>query len=143
VIAPDTNLLLYAYNRNDPSHISARAYWQAALQASELVGIPVICVHGFIRISTSASFGTARLSMGAAIAIVNEWLSYGHVSVLYPGLDHWKILQRIAAQSRATSRVFTDATIAAIAVEHNATLHSHDTDFDHFPGLRWHNPLQP
>ncbi|MEN8114896.1 MAG: hypothetical protein ABFS21_10980 [Actinomycetota bacterium] len=35
----------------------------------------------------------------------------------------------------------SDAHVAALAVEHGATLHSADTDFARFPGLRWHNPL--
>ena len=35
----------------------------------------------------------------------------------------------------------TDAQLAALAAEHQATLHSCDADFSRFPGLRWHNPL--
>jgi len=35
----------------------------------------------------------------------------------------------------------TDAQLAALAVEHQAELHSCDTDFARFPGLRWVNPL--
>jgi toxin-antitoxin system PIN domain toxin len=143
VIAPDTNFLLYAYNRNDPVHFPAKAYWQAALQATEAIGIPVICVHGFIRIATSTSFGTARLDPDVAIGIVNGWMSHSQVSILHPGPDHWNILQKIAVQGAATSRIFTDASIAAIAIEHGAVIHTHDRDFARFPNLRWHNPLQP
>ncbi len=36
----------------------------------------------------------------------------------------------------------TDAHIAALAIEHQAELHSNDSDFNRFPSLRWHNPLQ-
>jgi predicted nucleic acid-binding protein len=35
----------------------------------------------------------------------------------------------------------TDAHLAALAIEHQCELHSNDTDFARFPGLRWHNPL--
>ena len=34
-----------------------------------------------------------------------------------------------------------DAVLAAIAVEHGATLCTTDRDFSRFPGLRWNNPL--
>jgi uncharacterized protein len=34
-----------------------------------------------------------------------------------------------------------DAVLAAIALEHGATLCSADRDFARFPGLRWINPL--
>jgi len=35
----------------------------------------------------------------------------------------------------------TDAHLAALAIEHGATLESHDHDFGRFPGLRWEDPL--
>jgi predicted nucleic acid-binding protein len=35
----------------------------------------------------------------------------------------------------------TDAQIAAIATRHRATVHTADTDFARFPGVRWSNPL--
>jgi len=34
-----------------------------------------------------------------------------------------------------------DAVLAAIALEHGATLCTADRDFARFPGLRWINPL--
>jgi hypothetical protein len=35
----------------------------------------------------------------------------------------------------------TDAHLAALAIEHQAELHSTDSDFDRFAGLRFINPL--
>ena len=35
----------------------------------------------------------------------------------------------------------TDAHLAALAVEHQAELHSTDADMARFRGLRWTNPL--
>ncbi|MEO5770054.1 MAG: hypothetical protein ABIS92_16990 [Polyangia bacterium] len=35
----------------------------------------------------------------------------------------------------------TDTHLAALAIEHQAELHSNDSDFGRFPGLRWVNPL--
>jgi hypothetical protein len=34
-----------------------------------------------------------------------------------------------------------DAALAAIALEHGATLYTTDRDFMRFPGFRWTNPL--
>ena len=36
----------------------------------------------------------------------------------------------------------TDAYLAALAIDYQAELHSCDTDFIRFPGLRWKNPLR-
>lgn len=35
----------------------------------------------------------------------------------------------------------TDAHLAALAIEHQGELHSNDSDFGRFPGLRWRDPL--
>lgn len=35
----------------------------------------------------------------------------------------------------------SDAHLAALAIEHGAELHSCDSDFSRFSGLRWVNPL--
>jgi predicted nucleic acid-binding protein len=35
----------------------------------------------------------------------------------------------------------TGAQLAALALEYDAEIHSNDTDFGRFPGLRWSNPL--
>jgi predicted nucleic acid-binding protein len=39
--------------------------------------------------------------------------------------------------------ILVDAFLAAIAVEHGATLCTTDRDFARFPGLTWTNPLMP
>jgi predicted nucleic acid-binding protein len=36
-----------------------------------------------------------------------------------------------------------DAALAAIAIEHGATLCTTDRDFARFPGLTWTNPIAP
>ena len=36
----------------------------------------------------------------------------------------------------------TDAHLATLAITHDATLVSCDTDFARFAGLRWENPLK-
>ena len=42
--------------------------------------------------------------------------------------------------TRSPRRV-TDAHIAALPIEHQAEVHSNDSDFARFAGLRWRNPL--
>jgi predicted nucleic acid-binding protein len=34
-----------------------------------------------------------------------------------------------------------DAVLAAIAIEHGATICTTDCDFSRFPGVKWTNPL--
>ena len=41
----------------------------------------------------------------------------------------------------AGGNLTTDAHLAALAIEANATVHTADTDFLRFAGLKWINPL--
>jgi hypothetical protein len=73
---------------------------------------------------------------------VSAWLAFPAVLPLYPTDRHWSILRRILERGQATPRLVTDAHIAALAIEHGATLHTTDRDFARFPGLRLVNPLE-
>ena len=44
-------------------------------------------------------------------------------------------------QRKSAGNLTTDAHLAALAIEHQAELHSTDADMVRFPGLRWVNPL--
>ena len=42
---------------------------------------------------------------------------------------------------QATGPLVMDAALAALAIEHGATLQTTDKDFARFSGLKWVNPL--
>lgn len=48
---------------------------------------------------------------------------------------------RLLENTGVGGNLTTDAQIAAMVLQEKAVLHSNDTDFLRFPGLRWHNPL--
>ena len=47
----------------------------------------------------------------------------------------------LLADAQARGPLVSDAALAALAIEHGATLCTTDRDFARFPGLRWKNPL--
>jgi predicted nucleic acid-binding protein len=51
------------------------------------------------------------------------------------------LLENLAAGSSIGANLMMDAHLAALAIEHQAELHSNDTDFSRFSGLRWRNPI--
>jgi len=79
--------------------------------------------------------------MREATAAVDEWLKQPNAGILEPGDQHWAILRRLAEESQASGPLVSDAALAAIAIEHGATLQTTDRDFSRFNGLRWTNPL--
>jgi len=60
-----------------------------------------------------------------------------HAGGFRAGIDPDKLNQLVDQLGDLT----TDAHLAALAIEHQCELHSKDSDFARFPGLRWRNPL--
>jgi hypothetical protein len=141
VILPDVNLLLHAYNRDSPAHAVARQWWEKLMNGTGQVGLAWAAVLGFIRISTHRHILSNPLSVDAACAICLSWLAQPQVSMLHPGNRHAEILFGLLRSLGTAGNLTTDAHLAALAVEHQAELHSTDADFRRFPGLRWTNPL--
>ncbi len=140
MIIPDINLLIYAYNDRDPHHQAAKAWWESCLNGSAPVGIPWIVSAGFIRIITHPKVLRDPIESAAAIEIVKSWLEQPCVRILNPSPDHAEHLFRFLTENGTAGNLTSDAQLAAIAVEYQATLYSNDSDFARFTGLRWKNP---
>jgi hypothetical protein len=54
----------------------------------------------------------------------------------------WSILREQIADAQVSGPLVTDAALAALALEHAATLCSNDRDFRRFRGLKLLDPLQ-
>ena len=141
MIVPDVNLLIYAYNADAPQHDKARAWWQGLLNSAEVIGLPWATALGFIRLMTHRSVLITPLSGPVAVTHVQSWLARPHVGPLTPGPRHLEIFRRLCETTGAVGSLTTDTHLAALAIEHQAELHSNDSDFTRFPGLRWRNPL--
>jgi hypothetical protein len=75
------------------------------------------------------------LAVEDALAAVREWLGAPGARVLHPGERHEPILSRLLVAAGAGGNLTTDAHLAALAIEHGATLGSFDRDFERFAGL--------
>jgi len=140
MIIPDLNLLLYVYNVGATDHAAARRWWERLLRSGARVGIPWVVILGFIRLSTTRGVFATPATPIEALQRVGSWLEQPGVSVLNPGSRHLSEL-RITLTATGGGPLTTDAHLAALAIEHQAELHSNDLDFSRFAGLRWHNPL--
>ena len=76
-----------------------------------------------------------------AIAQCRLWLRQPNVRIVLPGPNHLDVLAELAADSAMGANLVVDAHLAVLAIEHQAELHSNDTDFSRFSGLRWRNPI--
>ena len=141
MILVDANLLLYAYHPRAEQHEASRSWLETTLSGPELVRFAWVTLWAFLRISTNPRVFERPLSTGEAEAAVSSWLSQPVAGVLDPGERHWDILCRLLHEGQATGPLVMDAALAALALEHGATLHTTDRDFSRFPGLKWKNPL--
>jgi toxin-antitoxin system PIN domain toxin len=137
----DTNLLLYAANRDAPQQDRCRTWLESALRGDERVAFDWIVVTGFLRISTTSRVFPQPLSVAAAVKQVREWLDAHAAGSVSPNSQHWSILEELLLATGAAGNLATDAHLAALAISHNATLVSCDNDFARFRRLKWENPL--
>lgn len=141
MIIPDVNLLVHAYNRESAVHTAARAWWEGLMNGTRPVGLPWVGILGFIRITTHRQILHNPLPVSTACAHARAWLARPYVSILHPGDRHGEMLFGLLDSLGTAGNLTTDAHLAALAIEHQAELHSTDADFRRFPGLRWTNPL--
>ena len=139
----DLNLLIYAVNRDAPHHDEARRWWEACLAGSEPIALAWAVMLGFLRITTSERVMPQPLTAEQAIQVIDEWLNQPSVRIVSPKERHWDIFRTIIAPLGTAGNLTTDAHIAALAIEHGATLCSTDIDFARFAMLQWINPLTP
>ncbi len=141
MIIPDINLLVYAYNSDAPEHRKARAWWEKALSSNGTVALPWAVLLGFLRVMTSRRILLAPLTTADVIAHIRSWLEQPQTQILHPGPRHLDLIEALAASAHGNAELITDIHLAALAIEHQAELHSNDSDFKRFPGLQWVNPL--
>ena len=141
MIVPDINLLVYAYNSGAPNHEAAVRWWEGLLNGTERIGMPWVVATGFVRIMTHPRALVSPIAPADAIAHVRNWFRYPQVTPVTPGADHLTHLRRNLEAAGVGADLVTDAHIAALAMEYQAEIHSNDSDFHRFPGLRWRDPL--
>src|SRR5262245_14689848 len=138
----DANVLLYAYQPRAAQHERCRAWVEAEFVSGTAVRIAWSTIVAFLRISTNARVFERPLSTAEAEAAVSAWLALPSVSTVDPGERYWDVLRDLLHRAQVTGPLVTDAALAALAIEHGATLCTTDRDFARFPGLRTLNPLE-
>ena len=141
MIVPDANLLLFAYDAASPHHERAKSWWEECVSGPEPVGLIAVVLFAFIRVGTSPRVFEEPFSIAEASRHVQAWLAAPTTELL--SVARADVDQALAWLTEAGSggNLTTDAQIAAVARRCRAQVHTADTDFARFPGVRWKNPL--
>ncbi len=139
----DANVLLYAVNEAEPRHVEARQWLDTTLSGTEVVGFAWVVLLAFLRLSTKVSLFPRPLSLDTAVEIVRLWTGDGPGVVVEPTPRHLDVLAGLLRSNDVTGsggNLVNDAHLAALAVEHDATIVSYDRDFLRFAAVRWSEP---
>ena len=142
MILLDANLLLYAHNTSSKEHRATVSWIEEILGGQVPIGLSWDTILAFLRVSTTPRIFGEPLDVDAAAEIVSDWLRRPNVSIVSPTEQHWEIFSKLLPRSRVRGSLIMDAHLAALAIEHGATLCTNDRDFARFPGLRVEYPLQ-
>ncbi len=142
MILVDANLLIYAVNLDARQHETARSWLDKTLSGTVDVGLPWICVLAFLRVATHPHVFPSPLHPDQAIDLVESWLNQPFVNMVAPTDGHWPILRNLIRMTGTSGNLTSDAHVAALAIEHGATICSADHDFKRFPGVHHVNPLE-
>jgi toxin-antitoxin system PIN domain toxin len=139
---PDVNLLVYAADETAVLHKPALQWVEATLSGSETVALAWFALIGFVRLITNPRVFQDPWGAEKALDVVDGWLAQPAATVVHPTDRHAAVLRDLLAPLGAAGNLTSDAHLAALAIEHGATLCSCDNDFARFSGLRWIDPLR-
>ena len=137
----DANLLLYATDERSPRHRAAKPWLEGQLSGSDPIAFAWPVLLAFLRVSTSHRVFERPLPPNRAFDVVDRWLAQPCAVIVHPGERHAALLRQLLSPLGTAANLVSDAHLAALAIEHGAELHSCDSDFSRFSGLRWVNPL--
>lgn len=121
MILVDANLLLYAEDSLSEHHEPAREWWDAQLSGANPVCLCWPVLQAFIRIGTNPRLHQRPLTLGEACERVQSWFEQPCVRLVHPTDQHWALFQKMLKAGNAVGNPVSDAHLAALALEHNAS----------------------
>ena len=137
----DANVLLYAVNSADERHDAARGWLDGALSRGETVGFSWLALLAFVRLSTHHAVFPNPLDVSDAMARVRAWVDQPSAVIVEATARHLDVLGGLLDGLGAGGNLVSDAHLAALAIEHGATIVTYDNDFARFAGVRWERPV--
>jgi uncharacterized protein len=142
VILPDVNVLVLAHRADQEEHAPVREWLEAEVNSDRPFMLADIAVAGFLRVVTSPRVYHHPTPLEAALSFVDGIVEQPTCVAVAAGARHWPIFRRLLEDADARGNVVPDAHLAAVAIEHGATVATRDRGFARFPELRWVDPVR-
>ena len=141
MIAPDVNVLLYAFREDSPRHRECHAWLQNALNGTEPVALFEPVLSAVLRIATHPGIFKPPSPRETVEAFIDTCLAAPAAKAVRAEAGHWALFRDLCTKADCHGNLIQDAFLAAIALEHTCTFVTTDGDYARFTGLRWRHPL--
>jgi len=141
VILPDANLLIGGFRKDSPHYRVCRPWLDQLIRSGVNFGIATVTLASVVRITTNRCAFADANTPAEALAYCDSLLSQDSCVRIEPGERHWPIFKKLCLSINVSSKLVTDAWLAALAIEQGCTFVTMDKDFALFPGLRWTFPV--
>jgi toxin-antitoxin system PIN domain toxin len=136
---PDANVLIHALRADSSEHRSCRQWLTNTAEAGDAIGLCELVETALLRIPT-----LPKLQLVPMVETLGFWRDdlwdYPGIRRLAAGTRHAGIFADFITTLELCGNDVNDAWLAALAIEHRATLVSTDQGFSRFPSLNWFNP---
>lgn len=135
------NVLVLAHRVDQNEHEPIRDWFEREVNSDRPFAIADLAIAGFIRIVTNPRIYARPSSLGTALAFVDGLARRPNAVAVAAGPRHWEIFRSVLEGADARGNLVPDAHLAAIAIEHGATIATRDRGFARFAGVRWLDPI--
>ncbi|MBU0679375.1 MAG: PIN domain-containing protein [Verrucomicrobia bacterium] len=139
----DTNVLLYAANKDAAEYDRARTFLMEAGNSNDQWYLTEGIVYEFLRVSTHPRVFPSPLNPDEATAFLKPFWTSDTFGVLQSEDGHWELLtQEIKALTHPSGNIFFDVRTVVLMREHGIrTIYTADTDFLQFKNIDVVNPM--
>lgn len=135
----DANILINAFRKDAPQHQACSDWLRETGTNGAEIGLCELVEIAFLRISTLPAIQIAPMGHALRFWGGDLW-SHPRIRRIHPLASHNAILSGLINDINLVGNDINDAWLAALAIEHRATLVSLDQGFSRFPGLSWSDP---
>ncbi len=131
----DVNVWLVLTDARHEHHSAALRYWEN--DAAEMTVFCRVTMRGFLRLVTHSRMASPPLPATRAWEVYRDYLQAPGVGFLQEPAGLEQKLAAFSTQPTLRHRLWTDAYLAALAIDSGCRLVSFDSDFQLFDGLKF------
>ena len=139
----DVNVVVAAHRPQHQHHQEVRSWWDQTVNAAQTFAVPAMIWASFLRLVTNRRVFSVPSTVGEAFGFIEALRGQPEHIHAEPGPRHLELLKRLCADAEASGDLVPDAVLAAIAIEHGATVVTLDRDFARFSSVAQLRPTAP